>query len=59
MRRYFYLVDGDGNELPGSRRYIDHCRGWREVLAVENELRRVMGDDCELRDSALDEGRAK
>ncbi|MCB2050026.1 MAG: hypothetical protein KDE63_01230 [Novosphingobium sp.] len=59
MRRYFYLIDGDGNELPGSRRYLDHCRDWRDVLAVENGLRAVMGEDCELRDSALDESRVR
>ncbi len=59
MDRYFYVVDQDGREIPGSRRSLDYCRDWREIRAVEMELRSQIGEDCEIRDSVLDERRAQ
>lgn len=58
MTRYLYVIDEDGTEIPGSRRSLDHCRNWQEIRAIEGQLRASMGEGCEVRDSALDEGRA-
>lgn len=52
MERWLYITDCEGREIPGSRRSLDGCRSIQDIMRVEAELRRVMGEDCEVRDSA-------
>lgn len=48
-RRFLYVVDEEGNEIPGSRREIvDH--DWRAVHRAEGELRVLCGEGCEVVD---------
>lgn len=53
--RYLYVVDEEGNEIEGSRRLVPDDATWREVVALEGELRLVMSEECEIRDTVLDE----
>jgi len=52
VTRYLYAVDEDGREIPGSRRDISHLSGdWRAVYQAEGDLRRLIGDGCEVIDT--------
>ncbi|WP_156313575.1 hypothetical protein [Erythrobacter sp. SG61-1L] len=54
MRRWLYVVDEEGREIRGSRRSLDNIRDWRDIHRIEGELRAVMGEGCEVRDSQPD-----
>jgi hypothetical protein len=54
--RYLYVVDFEGNEIAGSRIEIEDWMTWREIALIEQRMRTKIGDDCEVRDSILDEG---
>lgn len=50
-KRYLYAIDETGAEIPGSRRDISHLDGdWRAIMKAEGELRRVIGEGCEIKD---------
>lgn len=55
MRRWLYVVDEEGREIRDSRRSLDNIRDWRDIHRIEGELRAVMGEGCEMRDSQNDE----
>lgn len=56
MRRWLYAVDEEGKEIPGSRRSLDGCRCWQDIYRIEGELRRLIGEGCEILDSRPDLG---
>ena len=47
MRGYLYVADPEGNEIPGSRRSLAGVeRGTGGFAAIENELKRLAGENC-------------
>jgi hypothetical protein len=47
LKGYLYVADREGREIPGSRRSLAGVeRG--EVAAIENELKRLAGEGCEV-----------
>jgi len=50
---YLYIADPDGREIPGSRRSLDGLeRGTGAFAEIENELKRLAGEDCTVMYSA-------
>ena len=55
MRGYLYVTDPEGNEIPGSRRSLANVeRGSGGFAELENELKRLAGEDCTVRYSETD-----
>lgn len=46
---FLYIVDEEGNEIPGSRRSLAHVeRGTGGFRALRYELKRLAGEGCEV-----------
>ncbi len=55
MTRYLYVVDENGDEIAGTRRDITDIDGdWRAVHQAEGELRRQIGEGCEVVDVVVE-----
>lgn len=54
MRYYLYVADPEGREIPGSRRSLANCRSREAYARLRDELRRVSGDECDVRDNIAD-----
>ena len=47
MKGYLYVTDPEGREIAGSRRSLAGVeRGTGGFAAIENELKRLAGEDC-------------
>lgn len=52
--RVLYAVDEVGDEIPGSRRDISTLDGdWRAIYRAEGDLRRLIGEGCEIVDRVI------
>lgn len=54
MKGYLYVADEAGDEIEGSRRYLDRCRNLEELDAVRRQLERVAREGCTVLDSEVD-----
>jgi hypothetical protein len=47
IKGHLYIADPEGREIPGSRRSLEGLeRGTGQFAAIENELKRLAGEDC-------------
>jgi hypothetical protein len=47
LKGYLYVADPEGREIPGSRRSLAGLvRGTGAFAEIENELKRLAGEDC-------------
>jgi hypothetical protein len=47
MQGYLYVADPEGREIPGSRRSLAGLeRGTGQFAEIENELKRLAGEEC-------------
>lgn len=50
-RRFLFVVDENGDEIAGTRQDITNIADdWRACHQAEGELRRLIGEDCEIVD---------
>ncbi|MGB3166026.1 MAG: hypothetical protein WBA68_04535 [Alteraurantiacibacter sp.] len=56
-RPYICVVDQEGNEIAGSRRYVDYDADRSRYFAARNELEAAMGETCRIFDSKFDRAR--
>ena len=54
VKGYLFVADESGKEIPGSRRYLAHCRSREEYQAILRELEAAAGDGCMVLDSEKD-----
>lgn len=46
---YIYVADEAGDEIPGSRRYLDRCATMNAYRQLWLDLQRQMGEGCRVR----------
>lgn len=51
MKRYLYIIDCNGREIPGSRRSLDHCLCDQEIQAIKEDMLRRTRHGCSINDS--------
>lgn len=54
MKRYLFVIDDAGRELPGTRRNLDECKTPADAWQVERGLLDIIGEGCHIRERRAD-----